>query len=172
VDVEGVEAGPGLVSAWGRDVGDGGVEGEGCWVVDEGENFVGLGRGGWVVVVDGGCGGRRLDLCLLVVVGEVEAVGDGFGAGGGEEVFVDGCEGGVQGFVEAGVAEGRGALLEKESEDERTMDINEYSQTAAVFSDRVLGDQVAGCITGIIASLEIFVHFVGVVLHFGRELNL
>ena len=40
MDVQSVYARPGFVGAWGRDVGDAGVEGEGGGVVEEGEDWV------------------------------------------------------------------------------------------------------------------------------------
>lgn len=40
MDIKGVEARPGFVASGRRDVGDAGVEGEGGWVVDQGEDFV------------------------------------------------------------------------------------------------------------------------------------
>ena len=118
MDVEGVDARPGLVAAGRRDVGDTGVEGEGGGVVDEGEDFA-VWWGGWVVVVGG------VWLCLVLVVGEVYTLGDGFGAGGGEEAFVNWRESGVQQFIEAGEAEGGGTLLEEESKHEWTVDVDE-----------------------------------------------
>lgn len=71
--VQGFEARPGFVGAWGGDVGDCGVEGEGRGVVEQGVDGVGVVLGVWVC--DGGF--------LRLVLGVVEALGDDFGARGG-----------------------------------------------------------------------------------------
>ena len=73
--IQGFEARPGFVGAWGGDVGDRGVEGEGCGVVEEGVDWVCVVLGVWVCYVGG--------LVLVLVLGDVQALVDVFGACGG-----------------------------------------------------------------------------------------
>lgn len=44
----------------------------------------------------------------------------------------------MEGFVEARVGEGGGAWFEEEGEHERAVDVDQYSQAAEVFRDRIL----------------------------------